>query len=157
MDTVNCCFVWFLWNVNVSQRLHKPLNKFDWSKIQLVAWQNNQRYLKFCLLIFLFHLLVECFFLMDDLFFFLFACLWMLRVTWWLLPHLQVWQVMTLVDAVPSISSGPCPEGSDVWGEEILLTAFHPSPLAYIRLLRSDQSGILLWLLLLLLSFSEAW
>lgn len=70
IDTVNCCFVWFLWNVNVSQILHKQLNKFDWSKIQLVVWQNNQRYLKFCLLIFLFHLLVECFFLMDDLFFF---------------------------------------------------------------------------------------
>lgn len=70
MDTVNCCFVWLLWNVNVSQILHKQLNKFDWSKIQLVVWQNNQRYLKFCLLIFLFHLLVECFFLMDDLSFF---------------------------------------------------------------------------------------
>lgn len=69
MDTVNCCFAWFPWNGNVSQICHKQLNKFDWSKIQLVVWQSNHRHLKFCLPGFLFQLLVECLFVMDYLLF----------------------------------------------------------------------------------------
>lgn len=65
MDTVKHCFAWFPSNVNVSQILHKQLNKFDWSKIQLVVWQNNHRHLKFCLLSFLFQLLMGCLFLVH--------------------------------------------------------------------------------------------
>lgn len=117
MDTVNCCFAWFPWNVNVSQILHKQLNKFDWSKIQLVVWQNNHRHLKFCLPSLLFQLLVGC--LWWTTCFYLFVGLWLLRVTWWLLPPLWVWQFMALVDAVPSSSSGQCPDGSAVWKEEM--------------------------------------